>query len=356
MLSLNAQAAIAADGDYSLSEGSDGSLYGTVANEADKIADDLTEAENSPESPTLAGYGARTLELSGEQRVGSTTEVAFAVPNNCVPRAQQNLLDCDFGVVTATPAVIGDNGESHSADLTMDADQLTVSFDPASAKSNSVVVNLYIGDQNEVESQEVAKEAMEWMIEAGDDEYASTEELAIKEEQLSDDSAALSEEDTADESSDNASAAVATESTWPDMTVQPVKTIKRPAKVTIPGSYVYCKAHKTGRCKPKSLHDYCTKSPDHHVANSNVPSPADFRGPCARHDMAIDKIRFKKISVKSKRSQRSGADTTLKKQIRQNCSYTYYKNAYTGERNRCYSAASVYYATVSARTKKWNGK
>lgn len=37
-----------------------------------------------------------------------------------------------------------------------------------------------------------------------------------------------------------------------------VMKFKRPAKVTVPSSYVYCKTYTAKKCKPKQWHDYCT--------------------------------------------------------------------------------------------------
>ncbi|WP_061512412.1 hypothetical protein [Brevibacterium ravenspurgense] len=133
--------------------------------------------------------------------------------------------------------------------------------------------------------------------------------------------------------------------------------VNRPSKVQVPKSYVYCKKFNEPRCQPKSLHDYCTWSPDSFRYGKTT---ADFRGPCARHDMSIDKIRKKQISVASKRRQRSVADSTFKGNLRQNCNHAFYRKVAGGnpERGRveCHGQVAVYYAAVSLKTRVWNGR
>ena len=100
----------------------------------------------------------------------------------------------------------------------------------------------------------------------------------------------------------------------------------RPAKVTVPSNYVYDPARG-------ARHDYCTAAPDEfpapHAAN------ADFRGPCARHDLCYD-------GSASKRS----CDRALRRNMFRNCEHYYGK--YNPLRAACKAAALTYWAAVVA--------
>jgi hypothetical protein len=105
-----------------------------------------------------------------------------------------------------------------------------------------------------------------------------------------------------------------------------VLTASRPSKVTVPSSYVY-----NPKLGPR--HDYCTLAPD------EFPAPlapnADFRGPCARHDLCYD----------SKSSKKS-CDKRLRKNMYRNCEHYYGK--YNPLRASCKATALVYWAAVTA--------
>lgn len=100
----------------------------------------------------------------------------------------------------------------------------------------------------------------------------------------------------------------------------------RPAKVTVPANYVY---------DPKLgvRHDYCSYAPD------EFPAPfaanADFRGPCARHDLCYD-------GDATKRS----CDRALRRNMFRNCDYYY--GRYNPLRAACRAAALTYWAAVVA--------
>lgn len=115
-----------------------------------------------------------------------------------------------------------------------------------------------------------------------------------------------------------------------------------PGPVKIPSWYKYCPTS----CKPKVLHDYCSYSPDWHMA-------ADFRGPCALHDLGIDSLRKASISVTAKRYQRGLIDDRFQKNLHTNCNY-YNSKSYTA-RASCRGVANVYYEVVKAKTKNWDG-
>jgi hypothetical protein len=101
--------------------------------------------------------------------------------------------------------------------------------------------------------------------------------------------------------------------------------------VSVPSNYVY---DTSGRSRPISHHDYCTKSPD------EFPNPigknASFRGPCARHDMCYGSSTDKKK-----------CDAQLWLDMRSNCKYTY-SSFISPTRKACYKTAATYLAVVVA--------
>jgi hypothetical protein len=98
--------------------------------------------------------------------------------------------------------------------------------------------------------------------------------------------------------------------------------------VTIPPNYVY---------KPDrgSLHDYCTDSPD------KFPNPlgrdADFRGPCARHDLCLE----------DKLVPASTCNSRLRDDLITNCKRTY--GRWNPIRVSCIETAFVYWGAVTAK-------
>lgn len=94
------------------------------------------------------------------------------------------------------------------------------------------------------------------------------------------------------------------------------------AYVGIPSNYVY---------NPRlgSLHDYCTSSPDSF-------GTANFRGPCARHDMCYQ------AHTAGKRT----CDNRLWTDLRSNCEVAY--AWYNPVRVSCYNTANIYWAAVTA--------
>lgn len=94
------------------------------------------------------------------------------------------------------------------------------------------------------------------------------------------------------------------------------------AYVGIPSNYVY---------NPRlgSLHDYCTSSPDSFGS-------ANFRGPCARHDMCYQ------AHTAGKRN----CDNWLRTDLRSNCEVAY--AWYNPVRATCYNTANIYWAAVTA--------
>lgn len=92
-------------------------------------------------------------------------------------------------------------------------------------------------------------------------------------------------------------------------------------KVTVPSNYVY-------NPRRGSLHDYCTNSPDSWAS-------ADFRGPCARHDLCYAKPG----------NHKKACDAVLNTQMVQNCKYAY--SSVNPLRYTCLTIAAGYYDAVT---------
>src|SRR4051812_2013119 len=93
------------------------------------------------------------------------------------------------------------------------------------------------------------------------------------------------------------------------------------AMATVPSDYVYDPRMGT-------LHDYCTRSPDTYLK-------ADFRGPCARHDLCYQ----------APGNNKSSCDDTLYAELRQNCDYAY--GPLNPIRVTCYGQAKTYHIAVT---------
>lgn len=102
--------------------------------------------------------------------------------------------------------------------------------------------------------------------------------------------------------------------------------------ITIPKTYKY-HPHKGPDI---ALHDYCTASPDEFPT---IGKNADFRGPCARHDMCIQYHQQK----------RSTCDNNLLNNMKSECRYTY-KHSYDPRRSACEFTARVYWTVVRVKT------
>lgn len=107
------------------------------------------------------------------------------------------------------------------------------------------------------------------------------------------------------------------------------KAFTRPSSkhVTVPSGYCYNPNAK----KNKTLHDFCTKSPDGWYN-------ANFKGPCARHDMCIE----------GKKVKRSSCDSTFRGHMLSECNKTFGK--LNPLRYQCQSIALSYWAVVRAKT------
>lgn len=113
---------------------------------------------------------------------------------------------------------------------------------------------------------------------------------------------------------------------YTSVTGQGTGNILARAFVGVPSNYVY---------NPSlgSLHDYCTKSPDEYP--SAIGANADFRGPCARHDMCYGGGVTSKLTC----------DNRLLADMRSNCEH-YYTSIFDPNRAGCKATAEVYWAAV----------
>lgn len=93
----------------------------------------------------------------------------------------------------------------------------------------------------------------------------------------------------------------------------------RATTIPVPGDYIYDPSMG-------SLHDYCTDSPDGWFS-------ADFRGPCARHDMCYE----------APGDHKSACDAELRDGITNNC-----VAAYPDHPDACAAAGYTYWAAVVA--------
>ena len=99
--------------------------------------------------------------------------------------------------------------------------------------------------------------------------------------------------------------------------IAPAGDVSAQAYVGVPGNYVY---------NPDlgSLHDYCTWSPDAWFS-------ADFRGPCARHDLCYQEHTAGKAAC----------DSRFHSDLDSNCNYFYPEGS-----TSCLAASDTYYAAV----------
>lgn len=134
------------------------------------------------------------------------------------------------------------------------------------------------------------------------------------------------------------------ESAWIEKgTVGQASTLAMAGPVTVPRGYIYCPYIG---CRDRTLHDYCSYSPDSWGA-------ADFRGPCAYHDMAIERIRSMNITLDAKRSARRSADASLIRRMQYNCRWYYAGNMAVIP---CSQFTLIYKAAIAYKTNTWNGR
>lgn len=332
--------------------------------EAAAVAEEIQEIDAEPEIPLLTVYDSRYIEESyvGEFKNLDVASASFLVPEIC-SAGSGSTLNCDLGNLKIVGSVLDGEGSRLSSKTEIEGDNIIVSADVAEKTVFPLSLSAYVSDVDSGIIVEEAIESMGEMVGGNIEEFSEAElfeeELLLNEGVSSDAELNAGYEGgaTSGDAGDGAIHSLAathspllsftrTLSTSQDLVVVPAAG-SRPAKIGIPGSYKYGPL----KYSPKALHDYCTWSP-------NAYGAASFKGPCARHDMSIDSIRKKSISLNSKISQRSSADVRFKSHLRQNCTNAFWGSTYVMGFNRtnCYSRTSVYYSVVTSKTKNWNGK
>ncbi|WP_417219588.1 hypothetical protein [Arthrobacter sp.] len=256
----------------------------------------------------LYGLAPRQSDADGTP---GTAEVVFDLPDGCTAELSTQSLKCDGRASEVSVAAVDKNGESVATKIGVAETGITVQLASEATAADGVVIAPFIAAESNQDQLEDATDSMESML-----VNAATSSVGI------------------------------------------MGAIARPSKITVPSNYVY-NPRTTVR---RALHDYCTWSPDSYgqavkgTGRNYVTLRADFKGPCARHDMCIERIIFDGGTLTSKRSQRRYCDTIFRARLEQNCSYTFYESRSSSARAACYARASLYYSVVSQKTNSWNGK
>lgn len=329
--------------------------YPSISDEAQATAEDVKEvAEDSQgteeDARVLADFAPRTV-IADDMAGYSSLDISFPIPTGCAATA--STLTCQGTTLDLSAIAIDNAGTPLTASTSVTSSSIKLQAPVTSSVQYPIFATLVASDPAVPEASDDFKETMEWSLGSPND-YDSEADLAEQEAELEPepgydpyDGGPVVLEPYVEAQSGRSYVA------GPQLaSVTAYKAIKRPVKVTVPKSYRYCPKS----CKPKSLHDYCTKSPDKFLVRYPSIPAADFRGPCARHDMGIDRIRKQSVSLKTKRDRRYRVDASLKRQMRANCSYTYYQSKFQYERNKCYSTAAAYKVAANLTTKNWNGK
>lgn len=309
------------------------------------MAENLHHLESDPDTPVLTGYEARLLEESypGEFSGAAVVTVPFALPDGCFSLSAESLM-CSDGEVVFSPVVFDGDHLFLDAMVSTSASDIEVTVPVSDSTVYPLVITVNIAAPEDEELIAIAEDSFQDML-AGN--VLTDEEIQQIEEELFPELAQTNDETVFYFNSDaQESGAVPAYFSLTDNGSELLMTpaFTRPSMVKVPASYRYCPSS----CNPKSLHDYCTWSPDRW-------RNADFRGQCARHDMSIDTIRKRNIAVSTKRSQRTAADVVFHAHLRNNCGFAYHSN-FSPNRTACYGAASTYIAVVTGKTATWNGK
>lgn len=328
--------------------------------ESQRIIEDLAAAHQDPARPEIVSYNARVIET---ESIGSRS-ARFPIPAECSISDDQTGLTCPSGDVILAPAVLTLAGEEVPFTTELSSEELVVT-----TGSDGEVFGLFAGDESDSDLVNAVPENFASMLREDAQEAQSNAPDGTAEAGESDDEPTGEWEE--DWTKTEASPEEIGEPWVPSATdTEPEPTgptpifgeviahgsYQRPTTmINVPSNYVYCASWTASRCKPKNLHDFCSYSPDGFRYKTKLAwGEMSFRGPCARHDLAIDGIRKKSISLASKRSQRATADNTFKSHLRQNCGYVLYRS--TPVRTSCFGVASAYYTVVKAKTADWNGQ
>ncbi|OAV62696.1 hypothetical protein [Enteractinococcus helveticum] len=331
--------------------------------EAAEVGEIIEVLDADPELPMLTVYEPRILEgpLPGENGLVDEATAVFPVPNDCSPSIKEASLACSTGPVDLSSTVIDSNGEFIPVEISADLEEIFLTSPINGDLAFPLVFTIYLAESQSPELLDTAEETLAWMISEDQGPGLSQEELDAEELQLNEEAEAKSYTEDKDAlqlpEAQPAVSAVAyiipgtPVQTLPkaSITVVPAST-SRPRKVTIPSNYRYC----PNTCKPKARHDYCTSPAVNYWGTTR--GIADFRGPCARHDMMIANIAKKKISLSTKKTQRRQGDLQFRANLQQNCRNGFYTLKQAGSKASCFAASGGYYAAVAYTTSRWNGK
>lgn len=128
----------------------------------------------------------------------------------------------------------------------------------------------------------------------------------------------------------------------------------REPPVTVPVDYVYdpdCLRMQPGDvCERLSgyppRHDYCTGVPNHYPVIGISGRQADFRGPCARHDMCYDSYPNSAPDYKKSSGKRDICDPVFRQELDLNCEDEFGGTLWIVNRGWCYARAYEYYLGV----------
>lgn len=305
----------------------------------DRGEDDLEELYENPDLPVITALDPQTVfgaDTSSDQSK-IFEDITFSLPDACITDINENKLICNGHPVVVQPTAIDSQGQKLQTMLTTESDGLIVGLEGHHDSDHPIIVTIYITENDHEDLAQDAEDALAWMI------AADTDAVDDNPNELD------SEVDT---DSTNSEQATTTFTPWPTkdrLLVNPAAG-KRPRKVTVPSNYRYC----PNSCRPKARHDYCT-SPAVNFWTTRR-GTADFRGPCARHDLMIDRVAKKRISLQSKRAQRSQGDLQFRGNLQQNCRHGFYKRSQTSSKLSCFAVSGTYWAAVSYRTRHWNGR
>ncbi|TLP75724.1 hypothetical protein [Nesterenkonia sphaerica] len=331
--------------------------------EAHEVGEALELLDADPVFPVLTVYEPRVLEapLLSEGDVVDIATAVFPIPDGCAPSTAEASLACATGAVDLSSTVIDDNGDFLPVEISADPEQILLTSPISEDLAYPLIFTIYLAESGAPELLDAAEETLAWMIAEDEGPGLTAEELAAEEQQLNEEAEAngyTDNEEEADHTEIQSSLLHGTFSTVDahfqaqsaaSITAVPASS-SRPRKVTIPSSYRYC----PNSCTPPARHDYCTSPARNYWAT--LSGVADFRGPCARHDMMIANIAKKKISLSSKQTQRYQGDLQFRANLQQNCRHGFYKLNQTGGKASCFVTTGAYYSAVVYTTWRWNGK
>lgn len=330
--------------------------------EAEALSDEIQELEDTPEAPVFTAFNPRVIQESypGEFQSLDSATASFPLPEGCLYSAETTL-QCATGPIILGGSAFDEQGNILGSKMEITNDAVIVTTEVLDGTDFPLTFSVFVSDS---QSSPLIETGINSLSEMMDPESGTLSEAQLaEEERLLNESVSLDETNGIDPqagasqftaepehsrgahlSGPSSLGNVLSASNSGALHIVPV-AFSRPAYVGIPKGYRYCP--KT--CTPTRLHDYCSLSPDSFLN-------ANFRGPCAKHDMRIDQIRKQPLSLYLKRSKRSDADWVLQSNLSQNCKNAYYKSYHAINRSTCLNVASRYWVGVTVGTWTWNGK